>query len=359
MKKRRFFLFILPILLVSGCWDEEQYKDVTIVPLVGLEAQSEGVKSMYAFPIFLNGKITYAQSEGEGLSTRASRSDANHSSMEGLDLAHLEVVLLDGELAKKELYTYIDMFFRTPRHRLGSYIAIIEGEMKDYFNPTGVEGEVSDYYPELLRTGVIFNIIPDITLQGTATLLFDDQIDLSLPYIIIEEESGAPKLNGVALFSNHRYTGKTLSSKESMLANLMRKKKGKYTRLSYMWKKGEEESPITIDVSKVKRKWDITTKKIDASYTLEVNLEEFPHDQLDKKKTISEIESFLSKEIEKEFNEVIKKTQEAKSDIVGFGRHVHAFHRELWKKGDWQETYATLPIEVKVKVKVTRTGITN
>lgn len=143
------------------------------------------------------------------------------------------------------------------------------------------------------------------------------------------------------------------------MANLMRKETGKYARLSYMWKKGEKESPITIDVVKIKRKWKITTDKIDAFYTLEVSLEEFPHDQLNKKGTIDDLEKFLTKEVSKEFNDVIAKTQEVKSDIVGFGRHVHAFHTELWKKGDWQETYAALPIQMKVKVKVTRTGITD
>ena len=181
--------------------------------------------------------------------------------------------------------------------------------------------------------------------------------DLSLPYIVLKE--GVPKLNGVALFSNHRYTGKRLSSKEAIIANLMRKEKGKYARLSYMWKKGEQESPITIDVVKVKRKWKIATEKIDASYTLNVSLEEFPHDRLNNTEMIDELEAFLTKEVSKDFKDVIAKTQDAKSDIVGFGRHVHAFHPKLWKKGDWQETYATLPIQVKVKVKVARTGITD
>lgn len=169
---------------------------------------------MYAFPTFLNGKITYAQSEGEGLSTRASRSDANLRTMEGLDMAHLEVALINGNLAKKDLYTYLDMFFRTPRNRLGSYLAIVEGDMKDYFNPPGVVTEVSVYYSELMRTGVLYSIIPDITLQGAATFLFDNQIDLTLPYIELKE--GTPELKGLALFSNSRYTGRPYLRKKRL-----------------------------------------------------------------------------------------------------------------------------------------------
>ena len=72
------------------------------------------------------------------------------------------------------------------------------------------------------------------------------------------------------------------------------------------------------------------------------------------------MEKFLSKEMTKEFNEVIKKLQEAKSDGVGFGRTVRAFHPALWNKGDWQDTFSeTCQLTVKVKAKITRTGILN
>lgn len=61
----------------------------------------------------------------------------------------------------------------------------------------------------------------------------------------------------------------------------------------------------------------------------------------------------------KEFNGVVKKLQEAKSDAVGFGRPVRAFHPALWGKGDWTDTFAKLPISVKVKAEVLRTDILN
>lgn len=358
MKKLIVILSLLP--LISGCWDEEQYKDVTIVPLMGLESgESEGgVKSTYAFPIFQNGEIKFAQSEGEGLSTRDSRNDANQRSMEGLDMAHLEVLLISDELAKKELYMYLDMYYRTPRNRISSYIAVVEGEMPNYFQPTGqMESEVSIFFSELLRTGVLYTYTPNTTLQKAANLLFDDQMDLSLPFISIEEGSGIPKLQGAAMFSKRQFTGKTLTTKESIIANLMRKEKRKYTRITYRWKDGDKEYPITFDVDRIKRKWKITNEKIKADYTLEVTIEEFPHDKLYKKNMVDKIEKFLSKEVTKDFQDVIQKTKDAKSDIIGFGRHVHAFEPKLWEKGDWQETYSTLPIEMKVKVKANRVGI--
>ena len=98
-----------------------------------------------------------------------------------------------------------------------------------------------------------------------------------------------------------------------------------------------------------KKKWDIQDSKIDATYKLKFSVEEFPHDHLDKEKTRKEVEEFLSKELTKDFNKVIKKLQEAKSDAVGFGRTVRAFHPNLWNKGKWQDTFSELDINVKVE----------
>ena len=92
---------------------------------------------------------------------------------------------------------------------------------------------------------------------------------------------------------------------------------------------------------------------------MKFSVEEFPHDHLDEDKTRKEIGKFLSKELTKDFNKVIKKMQDAKSDAVGFGRQVRAFHPHLWNQGKWQDTFSEMDINVKVEAEIKRTGITN
>ena len=82
---------------------------------------------------------------------------------------------------------------------------------------------------------------------------------------------------------------------------------------------------------------------------MKFSVEEFPQDHLDEDKIRKELEDFLSNELTKDFNEVIKKIQEAKSDVIGFGRTARAFHPTLWKKGKWQDTFSEIPINVKVR----------
>lgn len=354
MKKNVVLSLLLLTGLLSGCWDELQYKDITIVPLMGISEESNEIKTYYSFPTFETDSIVNSQSEGKGITTRDSRNDANHRTMEALDFAHLEVLLLSDTIAKKDLTPTLDMFIRTPRNRITSYVGIVEGDMEQYFKPSGeLHSDVSDYYPELLRTVVLYSFASDVTLHQTTRLLFDESMDISLPYIKIVE--GIPKVDGIALFSKRIYTGKNLTSKEALLSTIMKKNLGQYTRITQEWK--EQKVSITFEVIKVHRDIDISEDRIDVSYELQIGVEEFTKHDLYKREARKELEKFLSEELTKEFNEVITKTQEAKSDIIGFGRYVHAFHTKLWEQGDWQETYSNLPIEAKVKVEMKRTSI--
>lgn len=356
--KRTGLLVIICSLVLSGCWDERQYKDVTNVALAGIEGRPGKIESQFAFPIYENGTISYTTVKGKGFSVRGSKNATNTA--EGLDVAELQVLFLSSDSAKQDIYQYLDVLYRDPRNRLNAHLAIVEGELAPYFEANEAIGDdLSTYYSELIKTANTYTLVPKINLQQTCTLLFSEDISLALPYIKIGKESAIPEIAGTAIFSGKEFTGLTLDVKESMLLNLLMNKKAKYARKDFLWEKGEKKSPLAINVLNIKKNWGIANDKIDATYKLTVSIEEFPHDSLNKKKTVKEVEDFLSKELEKDFTKIIHKLQEVKSDAVGFGRSVRAFHPELWKKGEWLDTFSDLPINIKVKVDVTRSGILN
>jgi len=355
---KRLLILLVCSLLLGGCWDEKHYKDVTNVSLFGVEGQPGEIKAQFVFPIFEDGSISYSTITGSGATVLDAKNDTN--AMEGLDIAELQVLLITEESAKSDLYQYIDVLYRDPRNRLSAHMAIVEGELAPYFEMhESLGNDISTFYSELIDTAARYTLVPKVNLQQACRLLFDKGISLSLPYIKIGKESGMPEIAGTALFNKSEFTGETLNKKESTFFNLLRKKQGKYSRLSYMWKSGKEESPLTVEVISIHMDWDISDNKIDATYKIKLSVEEFPHDSLDEKKTIKEVEDFLSKELTKDFTKVIKKLQEAKSDAIGFGRPVRAFHPKLWEKGDWNDTFSELPINVKVKTEILRTGILN
>ncbi|WP_318614477.1 Ger(x)C family spore germination protein [Sporosarcina sp. YIM B06819] len=353
------FILLICTLLLSGCWDEKQYRDVTNVSLAGLEGTPGNYKAQFAFPVYVDGAISYTTVTGHGISTRGAKNSTNTS--QGLDTAELEVLLLADDAAKNDIYPYLDVLFRDPRNRLSANMAVVEGELAPYFEPIKGKGEdISTFYTQLIDTAARYTLVPKIDLQQTCTILFAEDITLALPYIRMDEESGMPTIAGTALFNDQReFTGEVLDRKESAILMLLQKKKGKFSRLDFLWKEGAQESPLSINIMAIKKDWKISDNQINASYKLKVSVEEFPHDSLNKKKTKKDVEDFISKELTKNFTAVVKKLQEAKSDAVGFGQPVRAFHPKLWERGDWGDTFSEIPIQVKVKVEMMRTGILN
>jgi len=358
--KKMTLITIACTFLLAGCWDERLYKDVTIVPLIGFEGKPGELTGYFTKLNVSNGTASYSTVEGSGVSIRDTRLDANRQTGEALSDTQMQVKLFTGEIMKSDVLDLLNISFRTPNIRLSSRVAVVEGEMAQYMEKSEkISVELPHYYIDMLEAAVSFSIIPDIDLQKIAETLNDDAIDLALPFINMSEKNGTPEVFGVALFKDKVFTGHTLGKKQSTIVQVLRKKIGKHTMFTYPWEKDGKSSPITVQISTFKKKWDIQDSKIDATYKMKFSVEEFAHDHLDEDKTRKELEKFLSIELTEDFNNVINKLQDAKSDVVGFGRTARAFHPNLWNKGKWSDTFSELDIKVKVEAEITRTGILN
>lgn len=356
----------LPILFVglflSGCWDEQLFKNLSIVQLVGYEGTPGEITGYFSYPKVSKDNIEYLIIKGEAESLHASRIQANKKTNQLLDLSVLEVALMSDETATHNMYDYLDPFYRIPKNRLNARLVIVEGSMEDYMNEKlNLTAELPDFYSDLIESSVLTSESEDITLQKACTILFDPGIDLTLPYLQIDKESSNPKLGGTALFSKMVYTGQYLTTKESVLLNIMRDQVGKTARLTYKWNHKGKEYPLVIDVEKVKKKWGIKKNgdslKLHATYKLNVSINELAVQSIAKKETVKELQKYLNGKIEGDMKEIFLKIQDAESDALGIGRRVRAFHPDIWKEGAWHDTYKKMDFEVKIKSTIYSTGI--
>jgi Ger(x)C family germination protein len=344
---------------LAGCWDERLYKEITIVPLIGYERKNEEWMGYFTHTsIDSENTVSYTTVEGSGVSIEDARLNASQKTSESLDPSQVLAVLLTKEGVSSNLVETFDVAYRMPRSRLSSKLAVVDGEMAPYMEKTEKMGlEPPNYYDKILTTAAYHSIIPNIDIQRAARFILDDGVDLDLPYLKISEMTGTPEVAGVALFSSKVFSGHVLDIKESTILQVLKKKPGKFTVFTYEWENEGVKFPVTVELDRYKKQWEIQKDKIDATYDVKLDINSFPADHLDEKNRRRELEKFLSKKLTQDFNKVMGKLQEAKSDPIGFGRVVRAFHPELWNKGDWPETFSQLEIQVKVEAKITRTGI--
>lgn len=289
---------------------------------------------------------------GEGVSPRDVRQDAELKVEQTLDLSVLATILISEKTAEHDIYKFWDGYFRDAHSPVTSKLAIVQGDLKPFFEVSeDKQSTAGDFYDRFITSLEDNSMVIPYTLQTASSVIFENAQDLALPYFKMGEEKN-PKAEGIALFSGRSFTGKTLSIDEAVLLNILNNSLGFATRISYLY----EDSPLTVRLNKLKRKFEISENKIDIPLKLEFILSEFPDDNLDDTNTRLELEKFLEDEIEKDMKEVIKKLQEAKCDAIGIGRQVRAFHPK-WFNEDWGEHFSTLDISPKVDVEIVKTGI--
>ncbi|MBD8036350.1 Ger(x)C family spore germination protein [Solibacillus sp. A46] len=339
-------------LFLAGCWDERLYKNSSVVSLTGIEGTIGDLTGYYAYPEATSPEMKTVVITGNGISPRDVRQEAEVKVEQTMDLSVLSTILMSEETAEHNIYEYLDIYFRDANSPITSKLAIVQGELKRFFEITeSRQSTTGEYYDRFITSLEENSLVIPYTLQTATSLIFEDAQDLALPYLKMGEDD-RPNADGIALFSGRHYTGKTLNTTEAILLNIMNDSLGFSTRITYLFK----DSPITVRVDNLKRKLNISENKIEIDLNIDFMVSEFPQDNLDKVSNRKELDKFLTEKIEHDMNEVLKKLQEAKCDALGLGRSVRAFHPQ-WFKKDWNEHFSNLDISAKVNIEITKTGI--
>jgi spore germination protein KC len=66
----------------------------------------------------------------------------------------------------------------------------------------------------------------------------------------------------------------------------------------------------------------------------------------------------FSKQMERQFSDILKQTQQMGCDIFGFGVAMHANNPEEWKKikDKWTDYYRNAEVTTKVEAQIVKTG---
>ena len=339
--------------MLAGCWDERLIKNFSIITLSGMEGEMGDLKGYYSFQEVTPTEMKTVFVKAKGISPLDVRYDANLRVEQTMDLSMLSTVLISDKTASDDIYQYLDVYFRGPINPITSKLALVEGDMQKFFDITkDWKIDAGEYYASFIKNMENNSLVIPYTLQTGGSVLFEHGKDLSLPYLKVDEKESRPVENGVALFSGKSFTGKSLSPKQGIFLTILNDKIGKSLRLTYLF----EDSPVTILLQKANRKVKINGQQITMQHKLNVNVIEFPDDNLKSVKKRNDVKKFLEGELKKDMNEVITILQDAKSDAIGIGKLVRAYHPKDFVE-NWSEHFATLDIKVDVKVKITTGGI--
>jgi Ger(x)C family germination protein len=363
-----FFIFVL----ISGCWDQELLKNARLLTIAGFDSVSDN-KLLSTF-VFHDQPASEAQEPKDeiksaiGRTPRETRDKVDRKLSNYFRAYKNRVVMIGEELAKKDIYPILDIFYRDPHSALNAKIVIAQGRAQDYLLQKKVGNNlVSDEIPELVAGAEEKTLVTKENIQSICPVMLDPGRDILLPYLTKKDDE--IETSQLAMFHNRLYTG-VLNPNESTMFLILKGRLGKIARMTREVKdpikKNNDLSPLTFDVEKSKNKMDI---KIDSKDQIivtlnakwRVNVVEYAQNHLNEKKVIDDLNQNLSEDMTKLSKQTIKKMQKARCDGFGVARKLIAFHPELWKKikGHWENHYKKIQFKTNVQVEIMDTGVIN
>ncbi|EZH64177.1 hypothetical protein DH09_00110 (plasmid) [Bacillaceae bacterium JMAK1] len=111
------------------------------------------------------------------------------------------VTLLSKSIAEENIYSVLDVHYRSPLSTTNARIAVVEGQAKNALQIRNQESPlISDYLGDLLYSLEETMLIPDSSLEVVLSKLFDEGLDTTLPLLkVIDNESVV--FNGLALLA--------------------------------------------------------------------------------------------------------------------------------------------------------------
>ncbi|OYD07358.1 hypothetical protein CHM34_10635 [Paludifilum halophilum] len=370
MRKWVCWLMIASVFLLPGCWDQDLLKDARLVYAKGYDRSPDG-KVIQTLVIR---RVTPGE-EPKPLNTVHSAvgstvrdaSESNLLKIDNLRFYKFQVELLGESLAKKDLFSYMDVIYRDPEAPLTAKFAVVDGKASDILQQKKVsEKLIGEYLVKLIESGEEQSTFPQETVQSIRPKMLDPGRDFVLPDI--KQKGKEVVIKGAAMFHGHRMTG-TLDPDQSILFTLLSGEPGKSARFSKKVNPGKVTNPsnyitVSADGRKVKRKMKVNVRRngeveVDLEVNLPVTVMEYAQDRLDEEKQVKRLNKTLSKILTEEADEVIGKMKKARCDGLGVGRQLIAYHPEVWKEKKWSRDYPKVRFHPKVKVEIVGSGILN
>ncbi len=416
LRRRRFLtvMFLIFVLLLSGCWSRREIDDLAIVTGIALDLGPDNKVHMtiqLVKPEVLakraqggggggNADKAYWLLESHGLTFVDAVRKFNTLSPRQLFLAHNVIIIFGEDLARRGIASTLDRISRTKNLRRTIWVMVAKGKAREV-----LEAELE---PEYLSAVAIGHMIEgrevysqsygiDLkdflrVLTGSSPNPVASRIELRKEFTNrefweVDEDGQGEAGQGEEDAKEHinkeaRTQGREQAKKSVVLTGAAVFKKDKLmgwfdpteTR-GLLWIQGKMRRGIIIingpegekmAFESIRSKSEVVPKIHQGKLIMRVKIDEendFAEDMGFVPLTpenIPGIEKKIAAAIQKDIEAALRKGQkEYKSDIFGFGAAVHRKYPQQWKaiKGRWEELFPQLEVQVEVKSKIRRRGM--
>ncbi|MGG3928651.1 Ger(x)C family spore germination protein [Metabacillus fastidiosus] len=381
-----FAIFIILLVLLTGCWNRREMNELAIAVGLGIDRQDD--QYLVTVQIVNPGEI--ATQKGGGRATPVLiYQETGDTVMEAfrrlttvaprkIYTAHLRMVIIGEKLAEEGFGETLDLLSRSREMRTDYYIAVAKDLKAENVLKvlTSLEDIPANQLFSSLETSekawaptasvTLDQLIPDIVSKGKEANLTGIKIRGDVQKGETSEnvkQIEAPtklQYEGIAVFKKDRLIGWLDEDESKGLNYSLGKVKSTIVDINC-----PNEGKIGIEI--IRTKADVETKVKNGRLTGMIRVEaegniadvECRKAELAKTVTIHDFEKKGEESIKEKIEAVINASQQKyKADIIGFGEALQRSNPVYWKKNEkeWSEKFTGIPIEIETDLKIRRIG---
>lgn len=373
-----YFVFLMGLLMLSGCWDSKEVEDLAVSTLIGWDRVNINGEDLWQVSTTIYKLAKQSGNEDKKSSsqeilvkgTGITVQDAFNELVKRLPaktFIEQNIAIVMGErVAREELPNILSTNLRYPKSRIRMDILVCQGEAF----------EILQAKPELSQTlSKEVQKISDKTAESSGSSLKTTVLDFSKQMIRKDRDTVLPLITIYKKKAGEE-TAETAVSiegfgiiRDSKLVGWLKGDEA----LGYILSVGNPEKPeIPVAVShndvnfsyfttKVKGKVSSEVVNGKPKFSIRIKTDGIVHEASVPVLT-PEDRSALEKAVEKRIIEVvwqsINKSREYNADIFGFNENLHRYHPRAWEKiaPNWRKHFQDAEIEVEVEANITTFG---
>lgn len=395
--KEMLLVILLLLPLLTGCWDSREIEKRATILAIGIDKADHDAEEKEAEISHRKGKIDIPQEKmieltvqiaipgriplgpqigaGEKSPVLVVRA-VGHTLEDALliiqqevasevFLGHLRLIVLNEDVARDGVDRFTDYLRRNPQIRRTAALVVSKERASKYMEiQPDLERVPSLYLAEMVDSFIQLGKLPETFLGMFWSILSSKGQDGYLPYFNIKGKANI-QINGIAYFKGDKMVGKTDPLQIGGFMAGIGAEQGGYGIFVYI-PEMEQEVLVRAVERKTRVKASLKNGKphifLKVRYESEIEEVESNAPTYVDKEAIKALEIEFSKMVKEGLEVLIADTQEAKSDIFGFGEHFRAKFPDYWNKNvktkeDWQDIYAELSYDVEVITSIRRTGM--
>ncbi len=370
-----FLLLTLTLITLPGCWNRRELDTLAIVAGAAID-KIPGEEKIRITAQVINPSAMQSPQTGEmsaGAKEYVNFSETGTTVFEvarkittfssrKLYWPHNQVLILSEDICKHGISHWIDFFIRDHETRLRVKVLVSEGEARSILEKEAAleklpAREIGEIVDGLAST----SIAPQTTLRDFLCRMLEDSGAPVAPLISLKEKEGKKEtqISGTAVFKRTRLVG-TLDPFESRGFLFIT---GKVQSGIILIKCPGSEDLSSLEIINAGSETVPLIKDGKLSVTVKITEEgnlgcQMCGSDLTKPQTWQLLEEKQNKAILAEAMSSVKKAQELRADIFGFGEAFHRKYPLKWNglKENWDEHFANLEVNIEVESHLRRSG---